>query len=83
MGTWDNLEGRNPPRRVGEEVNKSQEPSLPLPQSGLLSHCNSSVFNLTPPSRVGRWKTWDKVGGAMGIPNVGNVLYNLEAFSYI
>ena len=24
MGIWDNLEGRNPPRRVGEEVIKSQ-----------------------------------------------------------
>ena len=48
MGIWDNLEGRNPPRRVGEEVIKSQEPSLPLPQSGLLSHCNSFVFHLTP-----------------------------------
>lgn len=74
---WDNQEERNPPRKVGQEVNESQEPFLSLPQSGLLSHCNSFVFHLTPSSWVGRWKTWDKVGGEMGIPNVVCDLENI------
>lgn len=56
MSRWDNQEGRNPSRKMGQEVNKSWEPSLPLPQSGLLSHCNSFVFHLSPPSWVRRWK---------------------------